>query len=251
MKQYDKKYGLITSSRIFLERRFAYHPGQIIRRFAVWSRLSALAPKEGIVFDIGCGRGITLSFLARRKPSAKLYGLDLDAEEIEYARKICAPYPNVTLKIGDITQYDLPRNLDLILCIDTLEHLPEPFAVIGKFSRSLKPGGYLLLHTPHIPTKYFLKNEHPRWEDPGHCIDGFTRSELEGNLSSFGLQIIEVAYTFGPVGAFAWELPLVLFQSLPLKLVQLLLFPLTILLCLLDKVHNNRLGNGILIVGRK
>jgi len=242
---------MLTWLSLALKRRITLYPGAMVRRRAVLPRLLALTPQKGKVLDVGCGAGTTLAFLARKRPQVWLYGVDFDRERIYDAQKVCAPYKNITLIRDDVAKAHLPENLDLICCMELLEHLPDPSLVVKRLSQALKPGGYLLLHTPHIPKHYSLKPRHPRWKDPGHFRDGFTTGELKASLTSAGLQVVEVQYTFGLFGALAWELPMVLFQSLPLKLVNFLLFPVTALLSLLDTVHHNRCGNGILMVGRK
>jgi SAM-dependent methyltransferase len=234
-----------------IKRRVTLYPGTMIRRRAAMPKLLEFTPQAGRVLDAGCGSGTTLALLARKKPQAKFYGVDLGGEEIDRARQICAPFRNVTLIRGDIAKTQLPNDLDLICCMELLEHLPDPFLAIKRLSWALKKGGYLLIHTPHIPKHYSLKPNHPRWQDPGHFRDGFTAEELKDGLADAGLQVSELKYTFGIFGALAWELPLVLFQGLPLKLVNLLLYPITAALTLLDNIHFNRTGNGIMIVGRR
>jgi SAM-dependent methyltransferase len=242
---------MLTSLSLAFKRRITLYPGTMVRRRAVLPRLLALTPQKGKVLDAGCGAGTTLAFLARKRPQVRLYGVDFDRERICDAQKVCAPHKNITLIFGDVAKTRLPENLDVICCSELLEHLPNPSLVVRKLSHAMKPGGHLLLHTPHIPKHYSLKPSHPRWKDPGHFRDGFTAEELKAILTSAGLQVVEVKYTFGLFGALAWELPMLLFQSLPLKLVNLLLFPVTALLSLLDSVHHNRYGNGILIISRK
>jgi ubiquinone/menaquinone biosynthesis C-methylase UbiE len=51
--------------------------------------------------------------------------------------------------MSNITSIPEPDgSFDAIMCIEVLEHLPEPLLAIKEFSRLLKPNGHLLLTAP-------------------------------------------------------------------------------------------------------
>jgi ubiquinone/menaquinone biosynthesis C-methylase UbiE len=51
--------------------------------------------------------------------------------------------------VCDVTSIPVPsESIDVILCTEVLEHVPEPIKVIKEFSRILKKGGTLLLTAP-------------------------------------------------------------------------------------------------------
>lgn len=51
---------------------------------------------------------------------------------------------------GDLRNIPLENNsIDRIICIQVLEHLPEPWIVLKEFNRVLKPGGIIFLSLPH------------------------------------------------------------------------------------------------------
>jgi len=59
--------------------------------------------------------------------------------------------------ISDITLIPLDNDsVDAILCVEVLEHIPEPVPAIKEFSRLLKSGGTLILTAPGF-NKYFYE----------------------------------------------------------------------------------------------
>jgi SAM-dependent methyltransferase len=80
---------------------------------------------------------------------------------------------------------DLPLRdecLDSILCLQVLEHVPDPERALREFYRCLKPGGVLLLSVPHLA---YLHNE-------PHDYFRFTHYGLRAILSRAGFQDIEI-----------------------------------------------------------
>ncbi|MCC0057656.1 MAG: methyltransferase domain-containing protein [Hyphomicrobiaceae bacterium] len=73
------------------------HPGE---EEAIDLVLSYLRPRSGeTVLDAGCGRGATADAI-RKKTSADVIGVDLDAQSIGYAK---ATYPGTRFEAADIT----------------------------------------------------------------------------------------------------------------------------------------------------
>jgi ubiquinone/menaquinone biosynthesis C-methylase UbiE len=69
--------------------------------------------------------------------------------------------------VGDITAIPAPdASFDAVLCIDVLEHVPEPTHALDEFARLLKPGGILILTAP------FASNVHMA---PYHFCSGFSK----------------------------------------------------------------------------
>lgn len=97
------------------------------------------------VLDIGCGAG----FLTNRLANAGLSvtGLDLSQESLQVAARFDET-KSVEYLAGDA--HALPfegATFDVVTCMDFLEHVDEPKAVIAEASRVLRPGGKFLFHT--------------------------------------------------------------------------------------------------------
>lgn len=86
--------------------------------------------------------------------------------------------------ISDITVIPEPdASFDAIMCIEVLEHLPEPINAINEFYRLLKPGGKLIITSPFCSLTHFA---------PYHFYSGFNRYFYEIHLKNHGFEIIEL-----------------------------------------------------------
>jgi SAM-dependent methyltransferase len=111
--------------------------------------LPLLPPHCERILEIGCGRGDTLLWLKNTQEScAWIGGVELfpDSGSIAASRLdwFCG---------GNIEVLDLnldAGSIDLILCLDVLEHLVDPWDVVAKLHKLLKPGGHLIASIPNI-----------------------------------------------------------------------------------------------------
>ncbi len=86
--------------------------------------------------------------------------------------------------ISDITAVPEPdASFDAIMCIEVLEHLPEPIKAIQEFARLLKQGGILILTAPFCSLTHFA---------PYHFCTGFNRYFYEKYLPANAFKIIEL-----------------------------------------------------------
>ena len=98
--------------------------------------------------EVGCGAGNTLAWLKGIRQCTWMAGVELDREAAEQARRrLDMVYE------GNIERMDLPiepDSLDLILCLDVLEHLIDPWTVVQRLRKLLKPGGAIIASIPNI-----------------------------------------------------------------------------------------------------
>jgi ubiquinone/menaquinone biosynthesis C-methylase UbiE len=86
--------------------------------------------------------------------------------------------------VSDITSIPAPNeSFDAIMCIEVLEHLPNPIQAIKEFSRLLKPKGNLIITAPFCSLTHFA---------PYHFSTGFNKYWYEKHLSDYDLNIIEI-----------------------------------------------------------
>ena len=87
--------------------------------------------------------------------------------------------------VGDITSIPEPdASFDAILCVEVLEHVPDPLAALRELGRLLKPNGQLILTAPFCSLTHF---------SPFHFASGFSRHFYERHLPEHGLEIVELA----------------------------------------------------------
>lgn len=101
------------------------------------------------VLDCACGPGYGSAVLAALSRGGSFLGMDPDPGAVEYAE---ANYggPDVGFAVGDAAVLEgVPdSSIDLIVCLDTLERLPDWEAALAAFRRVLKPDGRILCSVP-------------------------------------------------------------------------------------------------------
>lgn len=90
---------------------------------------------------------------------------------------------DIVCDIVDIPEPD--ASFDAIMCIEVLEHLPEPVAALREFARLLKNRGTLILTAPFCSLTHFA---------PYHFHTGFSRYFYEKWLPELGFQIAEIEF---------------------------------------------------------
>jgi len=100
------------------------------------------------VLDVGCGAGLLSEALARE--GASVTATDLAPELIKVAKlhklesQISVDY---RLQSVESLAAEQPGSFDAITCMEMLEHVPDPAAIIAACATLLKPGGQLFLST--------------------------------------------------------------------------------------------------------
>ena len=124
------------------------------------ARLDYIEARAGLagrrVLDIGCGGGLLSEGMARR--GARVTGIDLAPGAIEVARLHA-------MEGGVVVDYRLvgaealaesePGTYDLVTCLEMLEHVPDPAAIVASISRLVRPGGDIVCSTINRNVKSF------------------------------------------------------------------------------------------------
>lgn len=106
------------------------------------------------VLDVGCGGGILSEAMARR--GADVTGLDLSQDAIAAAKQHALETGvEVVYQQRDVESLagESPGAFDRVTCLEMLEHVPEPGAVVAACARLLRPGGDLIVSTINRNTK--------------------------------------------------------------------------------------------------
>ena len=126
--------------------------------------------KKDIVADIACATGYGSDLLAQK--AKFVVGADINDKYLEEANK---SYKRKNLQF---IKTDLNNNIDLsdygistIISFETIEHTPNPFAVIEKFYNILPHGGRLILSFPNSQNEMIDEN--------GKSLDPFHLSVIE------------------------------------------------------------------------
>lgn len=128
---------------------------------------SGILPRDGVILDLGCGRGILLALLETARTlyksgvwdqswpdpplDVKLLGVEGRARLALIAQ--CAIGESGRIETADLAFYT-PPNSRAILLLDVLHYLPEQQQedLIRRSCEALQPGGILVLREPDTPS---------------------------------------------------------------------------------------------------
>ncbi|HEY62836.1 MAG TPA: SAM-dependent methyltransferase [Anaerolineae bacterium] len=158
-------------------------------------KAGALTPSDAFVLDAGAGEG-------RFKPEfahTNYIGVDLAVGDVDWNYRDLDAICNL---------FSLPfenNKFDVALCLQTLEHVTEPFIVIKELTRVLKPGGRLYLSAPQSWHQHQKPHDYYRY-------------------TSFGLKFLFekanlIVEEIKPMGGYFW------FLSFQLQNINYWLFP--------------------------
>ena len=125
---------------------------------------------RGKFIDLGCGTAPFWYAVVEQVES--YHGVDLwpRSDKVTFA--------------GDVQRLDMVQDnhYDSAICIEVLEHLPEPGRAIAAFQRILKPGGVVVISVPHLS----------RLHDIPHDYYRFTEYGLRYLLAQGGLEVVHI-----------------------------------------------------------
>ena len=107
-----------------------------------------IALQGAAVLDVGCGAGLLSEALARE--GARVTATDLAPELIKVAkldRLVSQVSVDYRLQSVESLAAEQPGSFDAITCMEMLEHVPDPAAIVAACATLLKPGGQLFLST--------------------------------------------------------------------------------------------------------
>lgn len=121
-----------------------------------------LAEKEKFMSaaEVGCGDGAITLELARRHPNIPIEGYDLSERAIHFAQSYAMGMRNLQFYAQDFATSS--KQYDVILCIETLEHIPdeEVDSFLKTSSAHLTEHGRLVLTVPSTNLK--MRQKHYR-----------------------------------------------------------------------------------------
>src|SRR5690242_16505246 len=97
------------------------------------------------VLDLGCATGATGAALKQRQ-TAYVTGIELEREYADEARH----HLDEVIQ-GDVAQeHELHRTYDVLIAADILEHLPDPWTVLRRYTQHLAPGATAVISLPNV-----------------------------------------------------------------------------------------------------
>lgn len=100
-----------------------------------------------VVLDIASGSGYGSKILAEY--AKKVYGVDVEESAIKYAQKYYSG-TNIEYLVGDGQKIPLDdASVDVVVTLETIEHIPDYEKFIKEIKRVLKPDGLAVVSTPN------------------------------------------------------------------------------------------------------
>lgn len=214
------------------------------------------------MLDAGSGFGQYDRFILRQFSNVTVRAIDVKADYLQDCRHYFQQEINdsrISFEQKDLLELESDAVFDFSICIDVLEHIEEDVQVMLNIHQALKPGGFFLMHSPSIYSEEDAGDEESFVDE--HARTGYSKKDIRQKLVSAGFSPVDVSYTYGSKGHFAWELlikyPMIWLTkmglwALPLMaLYYIVSMPLGILLMWLDLYDENEKGGGIYALAKK
>ena len=121
----------------------AFYKGNPIQKWwkrAIARKVWAYVDKNSRILDVGCGSSPVIT----RFPGA--IALDLNERKLLFMREKCSDNSFIQAS-GDYLPFG-DNTFDYVLCLELIEHVPNPTALLEEMNRVLIPGSKLILSTP-------------------------------------------------------------------------------------------------------
>ena len=155
---------------------------------------------EKKVIDVGCGGGILAESMAAQ--GAQVTGIDLAEKSLQVAR-LHGLESGVKVNYQAVSAEDMAARkagrYDVVTCMEMLEHVPDPGAIVQACAALVKPGGHVFFSTLNRNPKSFLfaivgAEYVLRMLPKGtHSYENFIKpSELSASARRAGLEITHI-----------------------------------------------------------
>ena len=166
------------------------------RRDILLAALERLDIRAERVLDCGCGAGSNLDVLAARFPEARILGIDIEKDPLEFC------HAERSMPVGQADAAQLPfeaESFDFVAALDTIEHVETDGNALCELHRVCRPGGSLFLTVPAFASLW------GNIDEVSHHFRRYRRAPLVRGVEAAGFEVQLVRYfntlLFPPIAA--------------------------------------------------
>src|SRR5436853_6559433 len=166
---------------------------------------SFVSDPPGLVLDVGCGGGAAGRLLKQKFPGCRVIGIESNPRAAEHAREVLDKVIGEPIDTAPVVECLDGERVDLVLLLDILEHLHDPWRALVKVRTWITPGTRVLASVPNIRNLVTLDDlAAGRWEyGPNGVLDithlrFFTKTSLRELFEETGYAVAELAPIFRP-----------------------------------------------------
>jgi len=175
----------------------------------VWDRWrwlkTRLRERRGRVLDVGCGSGAFTIGAARMGCEALGLSWDERNQRVAQERAAIVKTRGISFDVCDVrhldSRPDLRCKFDVVICLETIEHILDDQKLINDMAGCLRNMGTLLITTPYKRFRAIgpQPDDGPLsiLEDGGHVRRGYLDSDLRTLCTRAGLEVDEISYCSG------------------------------------------------------
>ena len=148
--------------------------------------LTSFSDKEYV--DVGCGTGKLLEEKKKWKKWKRVIGLDGSDQALNFCRR---------RGITEVRKEDFEKKLtlktesvDVITCLDVVEHVEKDQELLKEFYRVLRPGGYSVITVPAYQWMWTY------WDDILGHKRRYTKIEVELKFVKAGFKVTKISYFY-------------------------------------------------------
>ena len=175
-KQIYKAYGRYSYGGAFCIYSWLVFPHDIVSR---------MIPKEGTIYDLGCGFGSFSIYLAIKCKQRSVIAIDHSSKRVDSAKRALKNLNirNLTFKYSDVLSFNYD-NCDAVIINNLLHHLsgwPNQKMFLEKIVPTIKPGGQVIIIdiAKRPQWKYYFTLTIDKIMYPGDYIEFPKKSVLE------------------------------------------------------------------------
>jgi len=136
----------------------------------------------------GDGLGIDSFYLTQA--GHRVESFEVSQACVRFAETIFAA-GGIDVRIHRVLDELPPEHFDVLICLDVLEHIPDPPALVEQLSQTIRPGGCMIVHAPFF------------YVHPAVCTHLRSNRKYSGDIrrlySRAGLRLVDGRLSWDPI----------------------------------------------------